>query len=262
MPPGTVMDLYEHYKATQSLLGGHCISYFGCASVLFACQNQRKSSLFICKFQSYWVNFLMLFITQVRDISWCLREALEWDSEVQRSESFHKLRSMHSSEGPTEWQGFEYGAKTWGFEVVPKPPPFPVLWQNCYLATPIRISWPYKWDTAHFNWWTWPKQVCIATGTWIAQQCSAEPSIEIFKLCLSFFKKWWCWWIGWTREWTKEIICHHICCTKGKARAPTTENPWGMGLWIHLEHLYHGWVSSTWFIHNSGDTLTDNWGCH
>ena len=38
------MDLYEHYKATQSLLGGHCISYFGFASVLFACAARIKEN--------------------------------------------------------------------------------------------------------------------------------------------------------------------------------------------------------------------------
>lgn len=27
LPPGTVMDLYEQYKATQSLLGAHAVSF-------------------------------------------------------------------------------------------------------------------------------------------------------------------------------------------------------------------------------------------
>ena len=45
MPPGTVMDLYEHYKATQSLLGGHCISYVGYTSVLFSCFEDQKNTL-------------------------------------------------------------------------------------------------------------------------------------------------------------------------------------------------------------------------
>eukprot|EP00438_Fugacium_kawagutii_P005032 Skav221086 [mRNA] locus=scaffold1024:4510:7362:+ [translate_table: standard] len=29
LPPGTVMDLYEHYKSTQAMLGCHCVSRFG-----------------------------------------------------------------------------------------------------------------------------------------------------------------------------------------------------------------------------------------
>ena len=28
LPPGTITDLYEHYKATQELLGGYAVSYF------------------------------------------------------------------------------------------------------------------------------------------------------------------------------------------------------------------------------------------
>ena len=28
MPPGTIADLYEHYKSTQQLLGNHAVSYF------------------------------------------------------------------------------------------------------------------------------------------------------------------------------------------------------------------------------------------
>ena len=28
LPPGTVHDLYEHYRATQSMLGCHCVSHF------------------------------------------------------------------------------------------------------------------------------------------------------------------------------------------------------------------------------------------
>ena len=28
LPPGTIADLYEHYKATQELLGGYAVSYF------------------------------------------------------------------------------------------------------------------------------------------------------------------------------------------------------------------------------------------
>lgn len=29
LPPGTVMDLYEHYSAAQTLQGGNCVSYLG-----------------------------------------------------------------------------------------------------------------------------------------------------------------------------------------------------------------------------------------
>lgn len=29
LPPGTIADLYEHYRATQTMLGCHCVSYLG-----------------------------------------------------------------------------------------------------------------------------------------------------------------------------------------------------------------------------------------
>lgn len=29
LPPGTVADLFEHYKSTQKLLGGYCASLLG-----------------------------------------------------------------------------------------------------------------------------------------------------------------------------------------------------------------------------------------
>ena len=29
LPPGTIADLYEHYKSTQALLGGYAVSLLG-----------------------------------------------------------------------------------------------------------------------------------------------------------------------------------------------------------------------------------------
>lgn len=29
LPPGNLMELFEHYKSTQSLLGGHCVGSLG-----------------------------------------------------------------------------------------------------------------------------------------------------------------------------------------------------------------------------------------
>lgn len=37
LPPGNVMELFEHYKSTQKLLGGHCVGYlsFSTNSLIF-----------------------------------------------------------------------------------------------------------------------------------------------------------------------------------------------------------------------------------
>lgn len=36
LPPGTVADLFEHYKATQMMLGAACVSYLGHCRLSFS----------------------------------------------------------------------------------------------------------------------------------------------------------------------------------------------------------------------------------
>lgn len=56
LPPGTVMDLYEHYKATQSLLGGHCVSSLGSCLSFFCVDIPPQVLLKIPEeYQLWWV---------------------------------------------------------------------------------------------------------------------------------------------------------------------------------------------------------------
>jgi hypothetical protein len=48
LPPGNVMELYEEYKATQQMLGGHHVSYLGHPWSMFT---KKKIYIYICIYQ-------------------------------------------------------------------------------------------------------------------------------------------------------------------------------------------------------------------
>lgn len=41
LPPGTIADLYQHYTATQALLGGYTVSSFDCCMKCFLAKSQK-----------------------------------------------------------------------------------------------------------------------------------------------------------------------------------------------------------------------------
>jgi hypothetical protein len=59
LPPGNVMELYEEYKATQQMLGGHHVSYLG-----------HPWSMFNINFKKY--NYIYIYISHQKPYFFCV----------------------------------------------------------------------------------------------------------------------------------------------------------------------------------------------
>lgn len=156
LPPWTVMDLYEHYKATQSLLGGHCVSSLG-SCLSFFCVDVPPQVLLkninCGEFVFPWGTGGI----KVWDIQWCLQTSLVRCLAISSAQPFHYLWSMFCIERPTEWQESFHGTKVGFIEAVQKSSSCTVLWSYNHLAVAIRVSRSYHWYLGHFNWWIRPK---------------------------------------------------------------------------------------------------------
>ena len=54
LPPGTVMDLYEHYRSTQIMLGCHCVSFLGLTFRTDLSECNENGNLVLPSEQCFW----------------------------------------------------------------------------------------------------------------------------------------------------------------------------------------------------------------
>ena len=158
LPPGTVADLYEHYKATQSMLGGYAVSHFSWYLKLTVSGHSPSSQsscvgvgwIYLFHPISYFLfpgntcaclrygTFLDVYKRRWSDILGFRSRSLFTSCEV----CFALKQALGDKNNTLE-------GKTGGVKAISCTLALSVLRSNCDLAVASRVLWTKFWNFTH-----------------------------------------------------------------------------------------------------------------